>query len=113
MLWLFFERYARDELRVVVFGPRQEAPLAPFEEAPEGEFGVAADVDLIPVRPDIQTHQHDANAHRPIQLAESEHSRADSAIYVGGMEIIYGVNICRKKIFRQAVREREIVSFSS
>lgn len=60
---------SRDELRVVVFGPRQEAPLAPLEEASEGEFGVAAHVDLIPVRPDIQTHQHDADAHRPIQLA--------------------------------------------
>lgn len=54
-----------------MLGPRQKVPLAPFEEASKGEFGVAADVDLIPVRPDIQADQHDAKAHRAIQLAGS------------------------------------------
>lgn len=71
ILVLVFESNPRDELCVVVFGPRQKAPLSPFEEASEGEFGVAADLDLILVRPDIQTDQHDANADRAIQLAES------------------------------------------
>lgn len=54
-----------------MFGPRQKAPLSPLQEASEGEFRVAADVDLIPVRPDVQTDQHDANANRAIQLQES------------------------------------------
>lgn len=54
-----------------MFGPRQKAPLSPLQEASEGEFGVAADVDLIPVRPDVQTDQHDANANGAIQLQES------------------------------------------
>lgn len=61
----------RDELRVVVFDLRQKFPLSPFEEASEGEFGVAADIDLVPGRPDIQSHQHDADANRPIQLSDS------------------------------------------
>lgn len=60
----------RDELRVVVFGPWQKAPLSPFQEASEGELGVAADLDLIPVRPDVQTDQHDTNADRAIQLPD-------------------------------------------
>lgn len=68
---LFLQGDLRDELRIVVFGPWQKAPLPPFEEASQGEFGVAADLDLIPVRPDIQSHQHDADADRAIQLADS------------------------------------------
>lgn len=71
VLLLVFGRSSRDQLRVVVLGPRQKAPLSPFEEASEGEFGVAADVDQIPVGPDFQPHQHDADAHRAIQLAGS------------------------------------------
>lgn len=68
---LRLQSYLRDELRVVVFDVRQKFPLSPFEEASEGEFRVAADLDLVPVRPDMQPHQHDADADRPIQLSDS------------------------------------------
>lgn len=61
----------RDELCVVVFGPVQQAPLTPLEEAAESELRVSADLYLISVRPDIQTDQHHANANRAIQLAKS------------------------------------------
>lgn len=92
----------RDELRVVVFGPWQKAPLSPFEEASEGELGVAADLDLIPVRPDVQTDQHDANADRAVQLPDGRvlawHSRDDRAIYVGGRKTILCVNGFRKEV---------------
>lgn len=54
-----------------MFGPVQQAPLTPLEEAAESELRVSADLYLISVRPDIQTDQHHANANRAIQLAKS------------------------------------------
>lgn len=61
----------RDELCVVVFGPRQQAPLTPLEEAAKGELRVSADLYLISVWPDIQTDQHHTNAHGAIELKQS------------------------------------------
>lgn len=61
---------SRDELRVVVFVPQQQAALTPLQEAGEGDLRVGADLYLIFVRPDIHTNQHHADANRAVQLAK-------------------------------------------
>lgn len=60
----------RDELCVVVFVRRQQAPLTPVEEAAEGDLRICADLYLIFVGPDVHTDQHHADANGAIQLAE-------------------------------------------
>ena len=54
-----------------MLGPGQQAPLAPLEEAAEGELGVSADLHLIFVGPDIQTDQHHTDTHGAIELRQS------------------------------------------
>ena len=54
-----------------MFGPRQKAPLAPLEEASECMLRVSADLHLICVWPDIQSHQHHTDTHWAIQLKHS------------------------------------------
>lgn len=66
-----FIPFLRDELRIVVFGPRQQAPLSPSEKAAQGNFRVSAHLYLIPVRPDVQTDQHHADANGAIELPHS------------------------------------------
>lgn len=48
-LGIVFQFVLRDELCVVVFVPRQQAPLTPLEEAAEGDLRVSADLYLISV----------------------------------------------------------------
>lgn len=59
---------SRDKLCVVVFVPRQQAPLAPAEEAAEGDLRVGAHIYVIFVRPDIHTDQHHTDADGAVQL---------------------------------------------
>lgn len=51
-----------------MFALRQQALLAPLDEANKSEVGVCADLDLIALLPDFQSDQHHTNTHRAVQL---------------------------------------------
>lgn len=52
--------------------PRQQAPLAPVQEAAEGDLRVCADLYLVFVRPDIHTDQHHTDADGAVQLVKKK-----------------------------------------
>lgn len=62
----------RDELRVVVLVPRQQAPLTPVQEAAQGDLRVGADLYLVFVRPYIYTDKHHTHADRAVQLVKKK-----------------------------------------
>lgn len=64
--------YSRDELGSVVLLPVQEIGLAPQQEVVQSLIRVPGDVNVVFYRPNLQTHQHNSNVERPIQLQAEE-----------------------------------------
>ena len=52
--------------------PPQEVGLAPQEEVVQRDLRIDVDADEVFVRPNLQTHQHDSDVQRSIELQAEE-----------------------------------------
>lgn len=73
-------RRSRHKLRVVVLRPLQEVGAAPRQEVVQSGFCSGVDSDVVSVRPNLQTHQNDADVQSAVQLQAEETFR-------GGLEV--------------------------
>lgn len=68
-----------DELGVVVAKTWQQLSGSPLQEVVEGVGGTLLHPDLIPVTPDLQTSQRNADVQRTVELKQTEERRLGSS----------------------------------